>query len=702
MSTQPIQSHFFTEPGSFTQSAAQAFGPVDATKFRLTAAFTMAEEKMAFAICKGVVLIQPQTGTNKVNLILRPYTQPIAGLNIKYFVYRGLKKSDFVNGPLLAPSEASAFVDKVRQDFLDFYNGSAPDLLSSYVGYDEDTDDLATRQISDYFFKKSELTETAGTTTETHQFELPMVNRGLALGHFATGACGVDVVLNYGDYRHDFDNGDFNFNLEYARAAEAAIVLSGTDIQKKLQREQSIQFIDIAAFYGMFASDGKVGATTGTTTVEKMGLPVYQDLVSLFTTKNNWYIYIQADRGRSYDYYGNYKLSNDSTTNLKKGASETTLIEATYGTEGWPILIDNTPQTPASPDDGKKKMFLQLVTDGNVNTMLYCSSADLENAQQDGFCNADDLKSSESKYTKILRLAAPAVDVDGGKGNVTRLTMLYYQGSLYEYKETELVDSDNVTTDVMAKPDFFDDIFDLVRTGPLIDLGTEQAFWQIGSHRLLLVNQYFDGQQQGIMAVHAAMIQDTLETGIADSPQLKRVTYVADTGDIMTAGLSSAKRITSAINTSPSASAAGGQYSLPVPFKYERKLFKDSFTITGLYLTTTDNSYPSKLLLGLTADENQLLCDLIDDGTKNPRIFLVNGGEYRSLEGVTYFKFKVGIVAEIDGLLRLLMPETPGGIPIYSLDRRYHFTKKYSDYMGEDRSRDILKLGESFTIESIS
>ena len=96
-----IQSHYFIESGGFpSQLEEQSFGPASSTEFRLTSQFTLTSAKKAFAICKGVVLLQQQTGAgneDKVNLVLRPYSQPFPGLNVKYFVYRGLQKSDFFN-----------------------------------------------------------------------------------------------------------------------------------------------------------------------------------------------------------------------------------------------------------------------------------------------------------------------------------------------------------------------------------------------------------------------------------------------------------------------------------------------------------------------------------------------------------------------------------------------------------------------------
>lgn len=88
----------------------------------------------------------------------------------------------------------------------------------------------------------------------------------------------------------------------------------------------------------------------------------------------------------------------------------------------------------------------------------------------------------------------------------------------------------------------------------------------------------------------------------------------------------------------------------------------------------------------MSKDENDTLKDLITEGLKNPRLFLIDlftdGNEFTSPENVIYQKYKAGLVAENEeGKLVLLMPETD--LFVYSIDRFYHFTKIYSDNMPE-------------------
>ncbi|WP_278022522.1 hypothetical protein [Flavobacterium ginsengisoli] len=353
------KSHFFIESGGFpAQLSGQDFGPQSETVFNLTSRFSLDAPKKAFSICKGVVLIQPQTGNpDKVNLILRPYNQPFPGLNIKYFVYRGLQKSDFFTNdtePLIKKNEGSYsdFIDKINIDFNAFHKDRVkkegetttpipvPPFTAKFIGYDATLTDT-TILLSDFFFKESKFVAAGDTFDEKDDFELPLIDIGKSLGNFAEGECGIDVVLNYGDYKHDFDNTEFAFNLEYARKPFAEITVNGsTDFIKKLQREQSTQFIDIAAFYGSHVENGVVTATVSGVQTEKKGTAIFSDLLNKFWTKNNWYVYIQSDRTRSYDFYKNYKIGEGSE-NLKTGllkdtaTNEIPMAAVTYGASGW-------------------------------------------------------------------------------------------------------------------------------------------------------------------------------------------------------------------------------------------------------------------------------------------------------------------------------------------------------------------------------
>lgn len=84
-----------------------------------------------------------------------------------------------------------------------------------------------------------------------------MINAGASPGTFATGECGIDIILNYGDYSLPKPNDEFVFNLAYARSADAIVDLSTetNSVKKKINREQIFQFLDAAAYYGFHHHD---------------------------------------------------------------------------------------------------------------------------------------------------------------------------------------------------------------------------------------------------------------------------------------------------------------------------------------------------------------------------------------------------------------------------------------------------------------
>ncbi|SHH26927.1 hypothetical protein [Flavobacterium defluvii] len=709
------QSHFFVESGGFTQSQQQAFGPQSSTEFNLTSKFTLDTPKKAYAICKGVVLVQPQTGsTDKVNLILRPYKQPFPGLNIKYFIYRGLQRGDFFttdsNPKIIQKTvQTSDFINKINDDF-DAFHGNRkdaqnnpipkPNFVAKYIGYNEEVTDL-TIPLSSFFFKESEFVEANNTFDETDDFELPMIDMGKSLGKFDQGEGGIDVVLNYGDYKHDFNNGEFDFNLEYARKAFASILVTGdTPYKQKLQREQSVQFIDIAAFYGLFVPEYAVDIVSAGTQTTKRGVEIFNSIINNFFTKNSWYIYIQSDRTRSYDFYGNYKIE-DTSENLKTGLLANSegivpMTAVTYGTDGWPVLIDKQEQANTVTTNN---LYLQFTTDNNNNTAFYGQIATVANAQKDSFINADGLRippDEEGNYSDLttqIQLTTPAVQ---GK-NIAALTILLYQGKINTYIAREVLDEEGNPAVINGVANYFDDVFSLIKAEPLLKLNGDDSYSRITSEKLNLINEFYDKKQQGISIVQTLTVNDVIETGVEETPTIERVTYLTEAGDVMNNAVSAVGSITPDTKTTASASGAvtkNKTYQLPDPYYYNLKLFTDSTqTITGLELKTLDGSTPNKIILGLTKEENDTIKALITDNIKNPRLFLIDlfedDNDLISPENIIYQKYKVAIVAENEnGDTELFEPIND--VFVYSLDINYHFSKGYSEYVKEDSKKELM------------
>uniref|UniRef100_UPI00055C05CA hypothetical protein n=1 Tax=Pedobacter glucosidilyticus TaxID=1122941 RepID=UPI00055C05CA len=461
------------------------------------------------------------------------------------------------------------------------------------------------------------------------------------------------------------------------------------------------QFLDAAAYFGFHASTDKGQVKlkhTGTVQIKK-GEQIYTDVIQNFYTKNNLYLYIQGDRTRSYNFYDNYLIDDVSANSLKIGDTESTLAEGAYQTDGWPLLILSDSQNHSETSN---KLYLQLVTDNNQNAMLYGQVAQIDNAQANNFIDADNLKQpvdtegNESIFTKTIALSNPASGAAGTKYTIATFNILLYQGKTYSYLAGQIINEDNEEEDVYASPNFFDDVFGELQATPLLQATIDNSYSSITFQKLKLINHYYDKKQQGISAVQTTLVKDEIAT-VVNEPNLKRVIYVTDVIDILNTALGLTSNFSLEAKSSPSVSGnVNGDtiYKLPFPFYHQIKVFTDStLTITGLELKSYDNSIVNKIILGITNLENDLLKELITGNElNNPRLLLEDLFEDENLfvssENIQYEKYKIGIVSElIDGSLKLSVPGM--AITVYSLDRKYYFSKAYSDYVTDDENSII-------------
>lgn len=717
-------SYYFADPSTFNQDEWRAFGPMMSSRtkhFSLSSCFSSWGTTVAYAICKGVVFVQPHISTehNKelVNLILRPIDQPFPGIKVKYFVYRGIRKEDLFitdnNVVKILPSSSTApntyvsdFITKINASFSRFYtsrNQPIPEFLGKYIGFDPDNQ-ANSLLLDDFLFKHSTYTVDNGTEVEDADisFELPLVQGGDSLGRFVGEytTFAMDIVLDYGDFREP-DDTKFVFDLNYVRSARAIINLEwmdpvpGVEPHRPRLKEQILQFVDIIAFYGAFADGrGKLKAKGGDGIwYVKAPELIFSELLSLFHSKNRWYFYIQSDRTRSYNFYGNYAISDINSNNLKKGYAENAMAEASYNADGWPILIDEGLQVHS---EGTNSLYLQFTkSPNNVHAMFYAQVGNFANAQHNNFCDAndlslpDDLDGTPVEWSKPLKFTVPAVIDGSNRRNVASFAILLYQGREYAFEAGTETDENNVTTPVYATPNYFDEVFDGLDAIPLFSVASTPLYSTLSKQRLKLISQYYNQTHYGIAAVQTTKVTDAIATDSTSQPLLKRVTYIAESVDTLNNAIAIGGRVNNGAALSSSAFSSAGEsntYQLPQPFYYERQLFTDgTTTVTGLRLKTTNGALPDRIMVGMTETEHDALKALIlNNGVRNARLFLIDlfedGNELISAEGITYQKYRLGIVAEQwDGPLKMFTPVED--IIVYAIDRYYYYTEGYSRYM---------------------
>lgn len=360
-STKPASAlHEFTDLDfANRQTPDDAFGPKSATKFRVTSSFTgnLQEHAEAFAVTKGVVMIQP-SDSDHVTLVLKPIEQTALGtFTVKYFVYRGLRRSEFLgtdaNFLVAKPGSTELIASIYAQDaaMATKLGLSASDPLPAKVlGYNPT--DPATKKLDDFFYHVD------AATGPTAGYQLAVAERGMVIGHLDKDGFGFEIVL---------EDDSTDLTLDYVRRRVYEIDLSRvTDpLEAAYRREEIHRYIDPAAYYGMHYYAGVYVNNPKSLVKEE---DAFWQTVERYHTKETLYIDIRSENGYAYNYYGNYGVARTGNTNLKLGTTSGALPEIVYGTFGWPIYATTL---TASTTEAMNAFHIAFSVDDNLNPLMY-------------------------------------------------------------------------------------------------------------------------------------------------------------------------------------------------------------------------------------------------------------------------------------------------------------------------------------------
>lgn len=687
------KSHFFLEDATYTQNQSQAFGIVSDQEFCTTARVSVTNKKV-IAVCAGQVFIQPQSGPSadpaKVNVILKPYKQPVNGLAIKYFIYRGLPKSEFFDNAGKVKTTGSGLITYIRNEFASFYSnssGTVPDFLGTFIGFpDAQSTQQETDLIDSYFYKVSQTfdNETAGTDPKL-AYELPMIPAGT---HMATanGEIGFDIVLSEGDYFTANDTNPFQLNLKFARAVKNTLTTTGiTDpYQQKVLREACGLFIDPAAYYGIHANGGSIYQVGQTQAIESAAN--IAALIANFYTKNNIYLYIQSTRQRSYNFYGTHKISDTNLNNMKIGIAANGLTETTFETNKWPVTIFNTAPAAGST---QQSIVLQLTTDRGTRTALFGKLANITSANQEGFLDTShlitpaDANGALSYFTKPVVLSSPV----NGNQNIASFAQLIYLGKSIVLSKPGIDDGDPNTPPpepVLYTTKYMDDVFYLTRATSF--LVADKVYHVHSNVPTLYSQQDIDKARNNVLA-YTQRTQDVVQ--ISDTQQLTLFTYLS------VAEQEQSNHSSFFPNASANKEATGYSVQSGAPFYTLPNLPSNEYVtlsgfndgdqadITDIKLKTRDGSLATTIVLGITEAQNTILKALLTNAN-NPRIyfepFFENGNDLVSPENVKYSKYKLGILDDNATFKpQILLPAEPDTIIVYSTDKLIFYSETYSE-----------------------
>lgn len=686
------ESYLFIEKIPFSQAPTDKFGMTGDTTFRTTSRISYTGK--IFTICQGQVLVQPNSDDpTKVNLILKPFTQPIKGLAIKYFIYRGLKASDFFgsNQTINPISNATGFVKHIRDDFQKLYNMlnlTEPTLTAQYIGYPgtgpyEQTTNLL---IDDFFFKISQ--EDAGSApADQKAFELPMIPRGTHLGTIDQGqSIGIDIVLNEGDYTIENDPNPFKLDLNFARLNNHILnSTSGANaFENKLIRESATQFIDIAAFYGLHThGKGKLHASNnGQDTVLQTNDEIYSAIEN-FATARTTYLYIQGSRQRSYNFYGNHKVNPDNLHNIKIGTNINNLSEAIFE-QDWPIQIkENIPS-----------LVLQLTTDSKQASALYVKQGLLNQltTNEDYFIRGKNLLQenvSDGEFTKPIMFD---LSKNSMGNSIASFIQIIYEGKVMPLVTQVLSSDPNATPEnVTWYLKDIDDIFGLINAKPRIKSKSNDEVHYLIDQNLLLID--FDNESNGkdIATVTTKRVEDLVLKG--DSNTLKRVTYETLLNNIRQNVSGYYQSRTAYQDNSNSGTITYSEkinnfYRPESPYYLEKIVYTDSESniMTGLLLKLEEGTLASKKLLGITDTENEKLIEIITTHQlNNPKFYFKNELSdetvfYTSVEKIQYKKYDLSVIGETqEGKLTIMSPTEK--IHVTTTDNMVFASDEYAKWM---------------------
>ena len=686
--------YFFTEPDKLNaQTAEEAFGPVDENNFQLSCRFS-GSDLNAYTTVEGRILIQPGENPDRVNILLKPGSQPIDNLNVRYFIYRGLSKDQFILPEKIGNEFVLQAEDDNSTEFMKLIwaeykslNESVTDnsFLAKWIGYNPDNQNL-TDNLDQLFFSND-------FSADTHH--LPFVPAGIQLGKFEVDGA-FEIYLDSGDFSNSISDTGFQANISFATREKTVVDLNvlPPDTSALQYKETIYQFLDPAAYFGQAIVQNKpLKVRNGDSTIEITGNTIYQQVLNKFHTKNNLYFYLTAHRGRSYNFYKQFQ-AEESLNTIKTGISTETLSETHYSTLGWPLLVYD--QSEANVD-GYNQFYFQLKNTGNP--IIYKATGLLEEDDTE-FLLSDDLVSaseaSESAYTNTFQIRTPNIDDAGVSKNIASICWLYYQSGALEVGD-ETDSSQKILLSANSE------IFRGIGNRSLFVSDPNLTFNKSIVNHQLRLSQLSHLQDEPIVVTEMKVTEDFIDSGEGEiSIANQRITYETIARSIYTEQSLYSKN-SSASSQGESASIekfdveVNNFYQVTPPYYTGVEFFSDGNEfITGLTVQLDEpTGLPVRLILGITQAENDQLKALISsENFKNVSIFLDSNegnNQFISAEGKSYYKFKIRLIVEsATGVLQLagISPD----IVLYSLDLKYFFSKAYSKYVPESVIENLFEL----------
>jgi hypothetical protein len=349
---------FFTEIQKLlTQLIGDSYGPVNTdttNKYNITSKFDLNDVAKVFACVNANMIVQQSViDDSLVNLILKPCSELKVPIDVDYYVYRGVLKSSLLD---LNGQNIAQFIDSISNDLIKRIHASQPsDLSCGTLGYDNNDIDGSVN-IADIF-----------DCLLYPNIDSILVKEGEWIGTFSNNhKIGFEVILKTNRFKVD---------LNYVRKGEHIVDVTGlSGFNEKIKREEILNFLDPAALFGshfykkvdFYGDEQNKKLTTTTTPGDNF---IYTKLIEKFYSKNRLYLDIRSEKGYSYNFYENYKVSNTDPNNIqiRHQSGSDTLDPQRYQINNWPIVF-----VESEHESGNTNILrLKLRIDDNTKPILY-------------------------------------------------------------------------------------------------------------------------------------------------------------------------------------------------------------------------------------------------------------------------------------------------------------------------------------------
>ena len=300
-------NYFVAETDLPEQDSSKSYGPMGSSQYRVTSVFNGDNDIMAYAVTNGVVFIVDQDdNSDRVNLILAPDGVSF-GAPVKYFVYRGLKKSDFLDennsyqGIRPTDSDDSDFIKNLRKG----QNGEV--VLELY-------DDLT----DDYFIDN---------LFESDDYQFGIVKQGDSIGRFdSQDDYGFEIML------------DEAFSTPTLGIVRLPVnIIEVTEGDEEISRLEMLYYIDPAAYYGLFSHNASSVGTNNSSSPKSRSKDGVYEFIKQFYTKNAVYIDIRDRYENPIDWFEEAPQTIKITTD---GTPAITSSDVPYrGDDQFPVKI---------------------------------------------------------------------------------------------------------------------------------------------------------------------------------------------------------------------------------------------------------------------------------------------------------------------------------------------------------------------------